>query len=1228
MNRTHRFAAHMALALPMVAGTIACSPNNDTPDAGVTDGGTTDGGQTDGGGGQTDGGGGQTDGGMTMPTVETCDNAPTASPGADVCEVTAGDDRMLIVGTVLQPGKVIEGGQVLVDAQGEITCVGCGCADQAAGATTVICEDASISPGLINAHDHMGWMGDIPRSPTEASGLRYEHRHDWRKGDSGDGEPKITAQGNSNIDEKAWGELRFALSGATSTFASGVSHGLIRNLDRNSGLLGLNVAEGQYETFPLGDSSGAKHDTGCNYGGIDQPGDIALDQAYVPHVSEGIEQSAYNEFLCLNGAQGGSDVLRENTAIVHGVGLTATEIATMAAENIKLIWSPRSNVALYGDTAPVGAYQRLGVTIALGTDWMPSGSMNMLREIRCADELNDNYYGGTFSDEDIWRMATVNGARALMVDNRIGVLSEGRVADIAIFRRNGKAPYQAVVEAEVDDVALVLRGGDVLNGNANVVAGLEANCDTVDVCGTEKRVCLSRELDGKTYAQLSSSGRNSVYPAFFCGVPDDEPTCTPYRDTNESVLGSSVYNMDPGAGDQDGDGVADADDNCPTQFNPVRPLDGALFGEGNQADVDSDGLGDVCDPCPIDANTTECTTIDPDDVDGDGLPNLQDNCPTSANADQADQDMDGKGDVCDACPDVANPGAQKCPGIPVSIQAIQDTTHMEHPAVDTRVQVTCVVTAVNNSVVWCQDPAGGAFSGIAALPTTMTLDDGNGMRAPVRGDEVRIDGDYVEFYDLTELTDAHLTYVSTQPVPAAAVMNPADIANGGMSAEAYESVLVRVENVEVTVQNADAEENRDYDEFVITGNLRVNDTIYTDLDNTFEVGAPFSSITGVLNYSFSNFKLEPRDADDLTFGPATVKEFGMHNGFARVGEAGTVDIVLTRAADADVTVMLSSSEPGFATVPASVVVGAGSQTASVAITAVAAGATTLTATHDGAMATLDLTVVAANAVPSVASVMPTTVDTSVGRTTDLTVTLDMPAPAAGTTVTATVDPAPIASLSATSIMVPAGAMTATVTLTADAVGSTTVTFAAGTGSEDVAVTVAEAPAGALVINEVDYDQAGADTAEFIELYNGGATVDLAGYTVVLYSQGALYSTTMLTGSLASGAYLIVGAAGTAPDGVAFVAIDGGSIQNGENDAVALFDASGALVDALSYEGEVSVDIGGTTTSLVSGERTLVEDTNSGTESICRAADGVDSGDDATDWVLCPSPTPGAPNNAP
>ena len=71
--------------------------------------------------------------------------------------------------------------------------------------------------------------------------------------------------------------------------------------------------------------------------------------------------------------------------------------------------------------------------------------------------------------------------------------------------------------------------------------------------------------------------------------------------------------------DTDGDGIADNRDNCPLTPN------------ANQADNDQDGKGDICD----------------NDDDNDGILDTVDNCPISSNSDQADRDRDGKGDVCD-----------------------------------------------------------------------------------------------------------------------------------------------------------------------------------------------------------------------------------------------------------------------------------------------------------------------------------------------------------------------------------------------------------------------------------------------------------------------------------------------------------------------------------------------------------------------------------------------------
>jgi hypothetical protein len=155
----------------------------------------------------------------------------------------------------------------------------------------------------------------------------------------------------------------------------------------------------------------------------------------------------------------------------------------------------------------------------------------------------------------------------------------------------------------------------------------------------------------------------------------------------------------------------------------------------------------------------------------------------------------------------------------------------------------------------------------------------------------------------------------------------------------------------------------------------------------------------------------------------------------------------------------------------------------------------------------------------------------------------------------------------------------------------------------------------LVVNEIDYDQVGADTGGFVEIYNAGSsTADLAGVALVLVdgATGAEYVRRALSGTLAAGAYLVVG-------------IDP---QNGAPDGVALLGAEGSLLDALSYEGAIEqAVIGGQTYDLVEGTvlPATTADSNTVPGSLSRIPDGSDTDDAAVDWAFTETVTEGAAN---
>ena len=129
-------------------------------------------------------------------------------------------------------------------------------------------------------------------------------------------------------------------------------------------------------------------------------------------------------------------------------------------------------------------------------------------------------------------------------------------------------------------------------------------------------------------------------------------------------------------------------------------------------------------------------------------------------------------------------------------------------------------------------------------------------------------------------------------------------------------------------------------------------------------------------------------------------------------------------------------------------------------------------------------------------------------------------------------------------------------------------------------------ANSVFISEFHYDNASTDTGEFVEM-TAPAGTDLTGWAVVLYngSGGAVYDTDPLSGTIpdqCSGAGTVV------------VSYPSNGIQNGSPDGIALVDASGAVVQFLSYEGSFTA-VGGPADGLTSTDISVIEDGNGAAE---------------------------------
>lgn len=186
--------------------------------------------------------------------------------------------------------------------------------------------------------------------------------------------------------------------------------------------------------------------------------------------------------------------------------------------------------------------------------------------------------------------------------------------------------------------------------------------------------------------------------------------------------------------------------------------------------------------------------------------------------------------------------------------------------VDSVVEIKNVVLTTpvmyDEGAVFVQEMAGGEYSGIYLYMYSEVID----SLDLTPGDVVNVKGTYTEFFDFSEITvtsSADLQIVSSGPVPEPALVAAADVGTNGAKAEAYESVLVKVENVMVT----DAAPG--FGEFEVDGVLRIDDFFYPFEGPMVSNGDVFTSIVGPVMWSFDNFKIAPRSLDDLDGGGDT-----------------------------------------------------------------------------------------------------------------------------------------------------------------------------------------------------------------------------------------------------------------------------------------------------------------------------------------------------------------------
>jgi len=127
---------------------------------------------------------------------------------------------------------------------------------------------------------------------------------------------------------------------------------------------------------------------------------------------------------------------------VHAVHLDDTDIELLARNACSTVHCPASNMKLASGIAPVTALRRAGVTVALGTDGAASNNrLDLFAEMRQAALLAKVHTSdaAALAAREVLRMATLDGARALGLDDRVGSIEAGKCADLCAVDLSGIA---------------------------------------------------------------------------------------------------------------------------------------------------------------------------------------------------------------------------------------------------------------------------------------------------------------------------------------------------------------------------------------------------------------------------------------------------------------------------------------------------------------------------------------------------------------------------------------------------------------------------------------------------------------------------------------------------------------------------------------------------------------------------------------------------------------------
>lgn len=339
-----------------------------------------------------------------------------------------------------------------------------------------------IYPGLVDLHNHLAYnyrsLWFAPRAEP------YTSRDQWPRANTYS--PEITRPTVALGTAAAKAVLKFAevkagIGGVTSIQGSPPTTRpyegwLLRNIEEETFGTGEDVI---YQSVINKDVEGLRE-----YAKHMQEG-----AAFIYHLAEGTRPELVREFEDLEAAT----AVGERLIGIHSTALTSGEFERWGAVGGCVVWSPFSNLWLYRGTTDVASAAEHGLTVCLGSDWGPSGTKNVLGELKVAHLWNAEHMERALSDEELCRMVTANAGEALgrVWGPKIGKISPGLQADLMVTTEQTSDPFENLIRSNERHVRLVMVGGRPFYGNRSLMEDAGAtNLEPIRVAGIERAISL------------------------------------------------------------------------------------------------------------------------------------------------------------------------------------------------------------------------------------------------------------------------------------------------------------------------------------------------------------------------------------------------------------------------------------------------------------------------------------------------------------------------------------------------------------------------------------------------------------------------------------------------------------------------------------------------------------------------------------------------------------------